>query len=84
MNIAPCIPNPQVKVSKSRTVIGDRVQIGSDSQLIAPVTVGDDAYIATGTTVREDVPAGALAYTTKEQRARKGWVAARRRREARG
>ena len=66
---------------KHRTIIGDRVQIGSDSQLIAPVTVGDDAYIATGTTVRDDVPAGALAYTTKEQRHRAGWVAARRKRE---
>ena len=67
---------------KHRTIIGDRVQIGSDSQLIAPVTVGDDAYIATATTVRDDVPAGALAYTTKEQRHRPGWVAARRKREA--
>ena len=32
-------------------MIGDRVQIGSDTQLVAPVTVGDDAYVATGTTV---------------------------------
>ena len=39
-------------------MIGDRVQIGSDTQLVAPVTVGDDAYIGAGTTVTGDVPAG--------------------------
>ena len=44
--------------AKHRTVIGDRVQIGSDTQLVAPVTVGDDAYVGAGTTVTGDVPAG--------------------------
>jgi bifunctional UDP-N-acetylglucosamine pyrophosphorylase/glucosamine-1-phosphate N-acetyltransferase len=39
---------------KHQTVIGDRVQVGSDSQLIAPVKVADDSYIATGTSVRKD------------------------------
>ena len=39
-------------------VIGARVQIGSDTQLVAPVTVGDDAYVGAGTTVTRDVPAG--------------------------
>jgi bifunctional UDP-N-acetylglucosamine pyrophosphorylase/glucosamine-1-phosphate N-acetyltransferase len=67
---------------KHRTVIGDRVQVGSDSQLIAPVTVADDAYVATGTTVREDVPAGALVFTAKAQQIRRGWVAERRAHEA--
>jgi bifunctional UDP-N-acetylglucosamine pyrophosphorylase/glucosamine-1-phosphate N-acetyltransferase len=67
---------------KHRTVIGDRVQIGSDSQLVAPVTVGDDAYVATGTTVRNDVRAGALVFTSKTERQRPGWVAARRASEA--
>src|SRR5258706_10967125 len=43
---------------KSRTVIGARVQIGSDTQLVAPVTVHDDAYVGAGTTVTRDVPAG--------------------------
>ena len=66
---------------KSRTIIGARVQVGSDSQLVAPVTVGDDAYIATGTTVRKDVPAGALVFNVKEEHHRDGWVAARRERE---
>ena len=46
---------------KHTTVIEDGVFIGSDSQLVAPVTVGKDAYIATGTTVTADVPQDALA-----------------------
>jgi bifunctional UDP-N-acetylglucosamine pyrophosphorylase/glucosamine-1-phosphate N-acetyltransferase len=47
--------------SKHRTVIGKDVFIGSDSQLIAPVTVGDGAYVATNSSVTEDVPPHALA-----------------------
>jgi len=66
---------------KHRTTIGKRVQVGSDSQLVAPVTVGDDAYVATSTTVIKDVPAGALVFTSKQQLHREGWVAARRARE---
>ena len=66
---------------KSRTIIGARVQVGSDSQLVAPVRLGDDAYVATGTTVRKDVPAGALVFTVKREMVRPGWVAARRARE---
>src|SRR5262249_48166015 len=46
--------------AKHRTVIGDRVQIGSDTQLVAPVTVGDDVYVGAGTTVTADVPPGHL------------------------
>jgi bifunctional UDP-N-acetylglucosamine pyrophosphorylase/glucosamine-1-phosphate N-acetyltransferase len=65
---------------KSKTVIGARVQVGSDSQLIAPVTVGDDAYIATGTTIRKDVAAGALAFNPKPQHERAGWVEGKRKR----
>ena len=60
---------------KHQTTIGDRVQIGSDSQLVAPVNIGDDAYVATGTTVRHDVPAGALAFNPKPDKKREGWVA---------
>jgi len=61
-------------VSKHRTVIGDRVQIGSDTQLVAPVRVSDDSYIAAGSTITRDVEPGALAYNDKPQRARAGWV----------
>jgi bifunctional UDP-N-acetylglucosamine pyrophosphorylase/glucosamine-1-phosphate N-acetyltransferase len=67
---------------KRRTVIGARVQIGSDSTLVAPLTVGDDAYVATATTVRKDVPSGALVFNPREQAQRLGWVAARRARVA--
>jgi bifunctional UDP-N-acetylglucosamine pyrophosphorylase/glucosamine-1-phosphate N-acetyltransferase len=63
---------------KSKTTIGARVQIGSDTQLVAPVTVHDDAYIAAGTTVTRDVPAGALVATRIPPRVVEGWVARRR------
>jgi bifunctional UDP-N-acetylglucosamine pyrophosphorylase/glucosamine-1-phosphate N-acetyltransferase len=60
---------------KFQTVIEDGAFIGSDSQLVAPVTVGAGAYVGTGTTVREDVPAGALAVSAGKQRNLEGWVA---------
>jgi bifunctional UDP-N-acetylglucosamine pyrophosphorylase / glucosamine-1-phosphate N-acetyltransferase len=66
---------------KHRTVIGDRVQIGSDTQLVAPVTVADDAYVASGTTVRRDVPPGSLVYNSRQEVHRPGWVEAFRARE---
>jgi bifunctional UDP-N-acetylglucosamine pyrophosphorylase/glucosamine-1-phosphate N-acetyltransferase len=67
---------------KHRTVIGDRVQIGSDTQLVAPVEVGADAYIAAGSTISKNVEPGSLAFNDKPQRGRSGWVAAFRAREA--
>jgi bifunctional UDP-N-acetylglucosamine pyrophosphorylase / glucosamine-1-phosphate N-acetyltransferase len=48
-------------VMKHRTTIGKRVFIGSDTMLVAPVTVGDDAVTGSGSTITEDIPAGALA-----------------------
>lgn len=65
---------------KHRTVIGDRVQIGSDTQLVAPVRVGNDSYIAAGSTITKDVEPGSLAYNDKPQRERPGWVAGFRKR----
>jgi bifunctional UDP-N-acetylglucosamine pyrophosphorylase/glucosamine-1-phosphate N-acetyltransferase len=71
--------------AKHRTVIGDRVQIGSDTQLVAPVRVGDDAYIGAGTTVTGDVPAGGnLVVSRVPQRMIPGWVARRRARAGAG
>jgi bifunctional UDP-N-acetylglucosamine pyrophosphorylase/glucosamine-1-phosphate N-acetyltransferase len=64
--------------SKSTTTIEDGAFIGSDTQLIAPVRVGRDAYVGTGTTVREDVPSGALAVSAGKQRNIEGWVEAKR------
>ena len=59
---------------KQATTIEDGAFIGSDSQLIAPVTIGKGAYVGTGTTVRGDVPAGALAVSAGRQRNIEGWV----------
>jgi bifunctional UDP-N-acetylglucosamine pyrophosphorylase/glucosamine-1-phosphate N-acetyltransferase len=58
---------------KHRTVIEDEVHIGSDTQLVAPVTVGRGATIGAGTTVWKDVPAGTLVLNDKTQVARNGW-----------
>ena len=65
-------------VRKFRTVIGDGVFLGSDTQLIAPVTVGAGAIIAAGTTVTKDVPADALVIGRVPQVNRAGWAARRR------
>lgn len=65
-------------VKKHVTTIEDESFIGSDTQLIAPVTVGRGAYVGTGTTVRGDVPAGALAVSAGKQRNIEGWVAERK------
>src|SRR5207247_4278876 len=64
--------------AKHRTRIGARVQIGSDTQLVAPVSVGDDAYVGAGTTLTRDVPPGALVVSRVPQRTVPGWVARRR------
>ena len=64
-------------------MIEDGAFIGSDSQLIAPVTIGKGAYVGSGTTIRENVPAGALAVSAGKQRNIEGWVAERKKREAR-
>jgi bifunctional UDP-N-acetylglucosamine pyrophosphorylase/glucosamine-1-phosphate N-acetyltransferase len=59
--------------NKHRTVIEDDVSIGSDTQLVAPVTVGRGATIAAGTTVWKDAPAGELTMNDKTQTTRPGW-----------
>ena len=64
-------------VHKHVTRIEDGAFIGSDTQLIAPITVGHGAYVGTGTTLREDVPAGALAVSAGKQRNIEDWVARR-------
>lgn len=62
-------------VHKHPTVLGERVFIGSDTQLVAPVTVGDGAYVGAGTTVTKEVPPGALAISRAPQKNIEGWVA---------
>ena len=70
--------------AKQQTTIEDGAFIGSDTQLIAPVTIGQGAYIGTGTTVRENVPPGALAVSAGKQRNIDGWVARKRPTKAKG
>ncbi|HEX2444553.1 MAG TPA: bifunctional UDP-N-acetylglucosamine diphosphorylase/glucosamine-1-phosphate N-acetyltransferase GlmU [Vicinamibacterales bacterium] len=60
--------------AKHRTVIEDGAFIGSDTQLIAPVTIGRDAYIGAGSSITEDVPPGALAVARGRQVNKEGWV----------
>ena len=64
--------------AKHRTEIGDRAQVGSDTILVAPVTVGDDAYTAAGSVITRDVPAGSLATERSEQKIVEGWTARKR------
>ena len=64
---------------KHQTVIEDGAFIGSDTQLVAPVKVGRGAYIGSGTTVREDVPPGALGVSAGKQRNIEGWKEKRKR-----
>ncbi|MGE5269481.1 MAG: bifunctional UDP-N-acetylglucosamine diphosphorylase/glucosamine-1-phosphate N-acetyltransferase GlmU [Thiohalocapsa sp.] len=64
--------------NKHRTIIGERVFIGSDTALVAPVSVGDGAYVATGSVVTSDVPADALTIARARQVDKPGRAAALR------
>jgi bifunctional UDP-N-acetylglucosamine pyrophosphorylase/glucosamine-1-phosphate N-acetyltransferase len=66
-------------VHKNPTTIGKRVFIGSDTALVAPVRVGDGAYVAAGSTITENVPADALGIARGRQINKPGWASARRR-----
>jgi bifunctional UDP-N-acetylglucosamine pyrophosphorylase/glucosamine-1-phosphate N-acetyltransferase len=59
--------------NKHRTTIGNRVFVGSDTQLVAPVTIEDGATIGAGSTIRKTAPADALTLTKSEQKSVKGW-----------
>ncbi len=61
-------------VDKHRTVIGAAVKTGAHNVFVAPVRIGDGAYTGAGTTIRKDVPAGALAIDVAPQRNLDGWV----------
>lgn len=63
---------------KHQTVIGDGVFIGSDSQLIAPVRIGEGAYVAAGSSITADVPAGALGIARGRQSNIAGWAGRRK------
>ena len=71
-------------VNKNPTTIGRRVFIGSDTALVAPVRVGDGAYVAAGSVITENVPPNALGIARGRQVNKLGWAAARRREMAVG
>ncbi len=64
--------------NKHQTKIGDQVRIGSDTMLVAPVTIGDGAYTAAGSVINEDVPAGAIGIGRARQVNILGWVLKKR------
>ena len=66
-------------VAKHPTTIGRRVFIGSDTALVAPVRVGDGAYVGAGSVITKNVPAGALGLARGRQVNKPGWATARRR-----
>ena len=65
-------------VEKHKTKIGDEVRIGSDTMLVAPVSIGDGAYTAAGSVITDDVPAGAMGVARSKQRNILGWVLRKR------
>ena len=68
--------------SKHGTKIGARAFIGSNSTLVAPIEIGDDAYIGAGSVITDPVPADALALGRGRQVNKEGWVARRKQRRA--
>jgi bifunctional UDP-N-acetylglucosamine pyrophosphorylase / glucosamine-1-phosphate N-acetyltransferase len=64
---------------KFPTTIGNKVFIGSDSALVAPVRIGDGAYVGAGSVITENVPADALAVARGRQANKPGWAAKKRR-----
>jgi bifunctional UDP-N-acetylglucosamine pyrophosphorylase/glucosamine-1-phosphate N-acetyltransferase len=63
---------------KHQTIIGNNVFVGSNSTIVAPVTIADGSYIAAGSAVTGDVPAGALAIGRGRQEIKEGWVERRK------
>jgi len=65
-------------VEKHQTVVGNHVRVGSDTMLVAPVSVGDGAYTAAGSVITEDVPPGSIGVARAKQRNVLGWVLRKR------
>jgi bifunctional UDP-N-acetylglucosamine pyrophosphorylase/glucosamine-1-phosphate N-acetyltransferase len=65
-------------VNKHQTTIGDNVFIGSDSTLVAPLVIGEGAYVAAGSCITENIPADALALGRSRQTTKPGWARNRR------
>ena len=67
--------------NKFKSIVKDGAFIGSNSNLVAPVTVEEKGYIATGSTITEDVPQGSLAVARERQVIKEGWVAKKEERD---
>jgi bifunctional UDP-N-acetylglucosamine pyrophosphorylase/glucosamine-1-phosphate N-acetyltransferase len=63
---------------KHRTRIGARAFVGTNASLVAPLTIGDDAYVGAGSVITKDVPPGALAVERAPQLVKEGWTRRRR------
>jgi bifunctional UDP-N-acetylglucosamine pyrophosphorylase/glucosamine-1-phosphate N-acetyltransferase len=66
---------------KNRTKIGENSFIGSNSTLVAPLTIGDNAFVAAGSVITKDVPEDALALGRSRQEVKEGWVTKWRKRK---
>ncbi len=73
--------NYAVDHKKYETVIGNHVFVGSDSQFVAPVTIGDHAVIGSGSTITKDVPAEALAVARSKQVVKENYNPAKKKEE---
>lgn len=67
--------------NKFKSIVKDNAFIGSNSNLVAPVTVEEDSFIATGSTITENIPAGSLAVARERQVIKEGWVDKKRKRD---
>jgi len=63
---------------KHQTIVGDGAFVGTNSSLVAPLTIGEGAYVAAGSVITKDVPPGALALERSPQTVKEGWVAKRK------
>lgn len=77
---AGCITCNYDGYEKHATVVGDRVRVGSDTMLVAPVTIGDDGWTGAGSVITKDVPPGALGVTRSTQKNVLGYADRRRKR----
>ncbi len=73
-----CVTANYDGINKNRCKVGDNAFIGSNVNLIAPVAVGDGAYVAAGSTITDDVPSDALSIARDKQTNKLGWAAEKR------
>ena len=80
-NLAGAITCNYDGVAKNQTIIADGVFIGSGTQLVAPVKLGQDSYVAAGSCITDDVPSDALGIARSHQQNKENWVEKKRKSE---